>query len=225
MVCYHFLVRLACVRHAASVDSEPGSNSRLKPDIDPPRRRSQWTRSCPRRFLAKGAAGTLPCENDQAKPDRISRLARSTNLSKILEGGPPGRDPWDRGPDLHPGCPRTWCASPIFSASSAASGVFARTFQSYQNHGAGSRKDFLRTKINNFGSESIASGRSPGSTTCSRCAKFSMSGQQKMPEPLGLAGDQLPGHAMACSLWDSLQGLNCAPTAHCVRPNERVPLP
>ena len=31
--CYHFLVRLACVRHAASVDSEPGSNSRLKPDV------------------------------------------------------------------------------------------------------------------------------------------------------------------------------------------------
>ncbi len=28
-----FLVRLACVRHAASVDSEPGSNSRLKPDV------------------------------------------------------------------------------------------------------------------------------------------------------------------------------------------------
>ena len=31
----HFLVRLACVRHAASVDSEPGSNSRLKPDCYP----------------------------------------------------------------------------------------------------------------------------------------------------------------------------------------------
>ncbi len=29
--CPRFLVRLACVRHAASVDSEPGSNSRLKP--------------------------------------------------------------------------------------------------------------------------------------------------------------------------------------------------
>ena len=28
--CPRFLVRLACVRHAASVDSEPGSNSRLK---------------------------------------------------------------------------------------------------------------------------------------------------------------------------------------------------
>src|SRR3989454_8319033 len=31
--CPRFLVRLACVRHAASVDSEPGSNSRLKPEI------------------------------------------------------------------------------------------------------------------------------------------------------------------------------------------------
>ena len=29
-----FLVRLACVRHAASVDSEPGSNSRLKPVVN-----------------------------------------------------------------------------------------------------------------------------------------------------------------------------------------------
>ena len=29
------LVRLACVRRAASVDSEPGSNSRLKPVVSP----------------------------------------------------------------------------------------------------------------------------------------------------------------------------------------------
>src|SRR5690348_12453898 len=33
--CPRFLVRLACVRHAASVDSEPGSNSRLKPESSP----------------------------------------------------------------------------------------------------------------------------------------------------------------------------------------------
>src|SRR2546422_4157450 len=31
----NFLVRLACVRHAASVDSEPGSNSRLKLGLRP----------------------------------------------------------------------------------------------------------------------------------------------------------------------------------------------
>jgi len=42
--------------------------------------------------------GALPCENDQAKPDRISRLARSTNLSKILAADPPERGRLDRGP-------------------------------------------------------------------------------------------------------------------------------
>src|SRR5215472_12379504 len=31
--CIATLVRLACVKHAASVRSEPGSNSRLKPDV------------------------------------------------------------------------------------------------------------------------------------------------------------------------------------------------
>jgi hypothetical protein len=41
-----FLVRLACVRHAASVDSEPGSNSRLKPDVVSSRRRSEGDRPC-----------------------------------------------------------------------------------------------------------------------------------------------------------------------------------
>ena len=34
-----------------------------------------------------------------------------------------------------------------------------------------------------------------------------MSDQQKLPEPIGLTGDKLLGHAMACSLRDSLQGL------------------
>jgi len=36
----------------------------------------------------------LPCENDQAKPDRFPRLACSTLLSKILEGCPPERFPY-----------------------------------------------------------------------------------------------------------------------------------
>ena len=49
--------------------------------------------------------------------------------------------------------------------------------------------------------------------------KKSKSGQQESLEPLGLAGDQLPGHAMACSLWDSLQGFNGAKMHH-VRPYE-----
>ena len=83
----HFLVRLACVRHAASVDSEPGSNSRLKPDAIPVDG-GQHGLAVPQ---ASQLQGTLPCENDQAKPDRFSRLARSTNLSKIHYGDSPER--------------------------------------------------------------------------------------------------------------------------------------
>ncbi len=128
--CYHFLVRLACVRHAASVDSEPGSNSRLKPDIDPPRRRSKWTRSCP----CFSAAGTLPCETDQAKPDRMShdwhvqpdcqRSLRKLGLGRFLFGS-------RLRPEGLIG-PRTWCASPASSRSTASTGVFARTFRKYR---------------------------------------------------------------------------------------------
>jgi len=45
----------------------------------------------------------LPCENDQAKLDHFSRLACSTNLSKILKSGPPKRCPLDRGPGFRRG--------------------------------------------------------------------------------------------------------------------------
>ena len=48
----HFLVRLACVRHAASVDSEPGSNSRLKPEICSERTNSPSTRKSTAYFVS-----------------------------------------------------------------------------------------------------------------------------------------------------------------------------
>jgi hypothetical protein len=73
----------------------------LKLFVLPLRRRSEMVRRHPHRFLSKGVQALLPCENDQAKPDHISRLARSTNLSKILESLPPERGPWDRGPDFY----------------------------------------------------------------------------------------------------------------------------
>ena len=44
------------------------------------------------------AQALLPCENDQAKPDRFSRLARSTNLSKIRVSYPPERSPFGSRP-------------------------------------------------------------------------------------------------------------------------------
>lgn len=45
----------------------------------------------------------LPCEIDQAKLDRISRLACSTNLSKILAAFRLSGAVLDRGPDLRQG--------------------------------------------------------------------------------------------------------------------------
>ena len=92
----HFLVRLACVRHAASVDSEPGSNSRLKPDLTPV---SKETRAVPGRVVTGTAMRLImPTRVDTeftAQPLTYfvrslglessfhSRLARSTKLSKI----------------------------------------------------------------------------------------------------------------------------------------------
>jgi hypothetical protein len=52
----------------------------------------------------------LPCENDQAKLDHFSRLACSTNLSKILKVDPPKRGLWIEARTVTSGCPRTCCA-------------------------------------------------------------------------------------------------------------------
>ena len=76
--CSRFLVRLACVRHAASVDSEPGSNSRLKPVVS--LTGSQGRLPSPR---SKSAGMDLTCEIVSSKSDRVvSRLARSTDCQR-----------------------------------------------------------------------------------------------------------------------------------------------
>jgi hypothetical protein len=99
----------------------------LKPDVFLLRRRSDWV-DRPAHLHLEGRRH-LTCENDRAKLDHISRLACSTNLSKILEGGPPKRYPfgievWTFGPAvLELGAHRL-----NFSAITADLGVFARTF-------------------------------------------------------------------------------------------------
>ena len=81
----HFLVRLACVRHAASVDSEPGSNSRLKPEICSERTNTPpWPK--PRRLASRpteveALANFVRSLGFSPEPF-LSRLARSTLLSK-----------------------------------------------------------------------------------------------------------------------------------------------
>ncbi len=207
--CYHFLVRLACVRHAASVDSEPGSNSRLKPDVFPLRRRSDWVNRVPRNFLSKGALDALPCENDRAKPDRISRLARSTNCQRSLRVVRLSGTPWIEArtrarPRLAPGIVLELDAQHRHSAFTQRTSAFWRE-----------PSKTIKTVASGQGQKLTA----PLWITLFALRKRSKSGQQKSLEPLGLAGDELPGHAMACSLWDSLQGFNGAKMHH-VRPYE-----
>jgi len=96
----------------------------LKPSCRPLRRRSKKDRLV-RASLRR--TSFLPCENDQAKPDRLSRLARSTLLSKILMADRLSGAVWIEARTVTSGCPRTYCALPK-SRSTAIKGIFARTF-------------------------------------------------------------------------------------------------
>jgi len=69
----------------------------------------------------------LPCENDQAKLDHFSRLACSTNLSKILEAVRLSGAFLDRGPSCDAGVSSNLLRSPLLPLQ-AMIGVFARTF-------------------------------------------------------------------------------------------------
>jgi hypothetical protein len=98
----HFLVRLACVRHAASVDSEPGSNSHLKPVVCrrvvgrlPPSPRKKWwfylVRSLgfhPSLPLTTGTFNLVVKEPNRLPPERraFSPMRRHTSATPpVLE--------------------------------------------------------------------------------------------------------------------------------------------
>ena len=154
--------------------------------------------------VSEQAQDTLPCENDQAKPDRFSRLACSTKLSKILEGCPPERCPLDRGPDCDARVSSNLLRLPTCPLNSS------------HRHFCANLSKLIEVPSPCQAESSSHRGRS-NSLAVPRCdptadakirqkialRKISNSDQL---EPLGLAGDFLPGHAMACSLRDSLQG-------------------
>ena len=80
-------------------------------------------------------------------------------------------------PGSHLDCPRTRCATLIFRACTTGYGVLARTFQSYQNTGFGSRQIAARTIVDNR----------------VRTAQKIKERPAKMPEPMRLAGTEAPG--------------------------------
>jgi len=168
----------------------------LKPDAKPTRRRSAGP-AVPTRLSCERGAGTLPCETDRAKPDRMShdwhvqpdcqRSLRKLGLGRFLWGSrlrPEGLN-----------CPRTWCASPAWKSAfgaaflrfASAAGVFARTYRKYRTF------DFMSSR--------------PGNQNGSRYRPIAQrinlkqpTGKMPEPAPSGLAGNFVPGHAMACSL-------------------------
>ena len=73
-----FLVRLACVRHAASVDSEPGSNSRLKSAL------AQGTEVPAREFVSSPAHPKTGRRGTRPAPCRGGLARRSACVA--LEG-------------------------------------------------------------------------------------------------------------------------------------------
>jgi hypothetical protein len=125
----------------------------------------------------------LPCENDQAKLDPFSRLACSTNLSKILAS--------DRLSGLVGSRPRLLRRGVLELVARDELCICLHT------------SPFLREPFNyielcspcqaKFLTKKPESGRTA-------LRKISKSGQQYLLKPLGFAGDQLLGHAMACSL-------------------------
>jgi len=96
----------------------------------------------------------------------------------------------------------------------AAFSIFARTFQTYRSRlSLSSSILFLLPRPLQHavgGMSSLAadrlSGRINSCSQGSRCAKYQTPTGDNAPEPLGLTGELLLGYAMACSLWDSLQG-------------------
>jgi hypothetical protein len=152
----------------------------------------------------------LPCENDQAKPDRFPRLACSTLLSKILEGDPPERDPWIEAQTY------AWVSPNLLRwlglAASRTPNRFARLSKTIEDapscqpafrfasrplnhsvHGHSSSRKSARV-TGEAGLENLArSAKYQRATSSARAARGSR-------EPW------LPGRAVDCSLKDSLQG-------------------
>ena len=133
-----FLVRLACVRHAASVDSEPGSNSRLILVCSTQSgRRSDWS-GVPR-SLEKDRR-VINSENDSTKVSRHLTTGTFNYVVKDPDCIRTRRAVLDQGPtpDKAQLCVLELDALYVLSEASgmyspASRQCFARTFQCYRS--------------------------------------------------------------------------------------------
>ena len=168
----------------------------------------QRVSTCPR----SKAQAFLPCENDQAKPDLFSRLARSTNCQRSLRSFHLSGVLLDRGPDCYIQVVLELVAL-IECATYCTLRRFCANFLNLSNfHSPVKLNLFLYLRPFKL----IVCGRSSQVTPdwpwngkfhskASRCAKYQTSTGKNSPEPLRLTGNKSLGPAMACSLRVSLQ--------------------
>jgi hypothetical protein len=154
----------------------------------------------------------LPCENDQAKPDLFSRLARSTNCQRSLRRFRLSGVLLDRGP----GCYARVSPNLLRSLVSRFDRVFRRFCANFLNlqdfHNRVKLGPFLcRGRSNSLLAVvprlQISTGRyreRPHSET-SRSAQYQRATDKVRLNPFGLTGEYLLGLAMACSLRVSQQ--------------------
>jgi hypothetical protein len=136
------------------------------------------------------APDALPCEIDQTKLDPISRLACSTNLSKILKGYPPKRALLDRGPDPKVGVSSNLMRLPFPTRFSALRHFCANLLKLSK----------LRLPVKNEIHpnqlrQPVRAARSSQRITSAKCARTTRAHRRS-----------LLGRTKACSLRDSLQG-------------------
>ena len=119
---------------------------------------------------------------------------------------------WIEAQTVTPECPRTCCARRICVLQHLPA-FLREPFKITKLSPSSQARSFLRLRPLKL----VVGGQVPrcefrptekGKVTFKSVAqrKISKSGQQNAPEPIGLAGVQLLGRAMACSLRDSLQG-------------------
>jgi hypothetical protein len=178
----------------------------LKPDVFPPRRRSVGS-TVPALTFSRKRRGTLPCE--MIKPNLIAshdwhvqpicqRSLRAIRLSET---------PWIEG--------RT-CVR--LSSNLVRNTDFPGLQSRLQRFGA----NFSRLSNKQDPVKLNLSGTNAVSPFALR--KFSMSGQQKLPEPVGLAGDSAPGSCNGMfSPGNSLQGLREGLQPASTNPTNRLP--
>jgi hypothetical protein len=154
----------------------------LKPDVVPLRRRSNWG-DRPAHLLSKDA-GTLLVRMTEPNPITSHDWHVQPICQRSLRVVRLSGTPWDRGLDLRPAVLELG-AHRLISPLAQRTSAFLRE-----------PSEVIKVRVSGQGKNPPE----PLWITRSHCAKNQRAASKNCSSRLRLAGDKLPGHAMACSL-------------------------